>query len=508
MIEKSSIHRAGRTAAVFLLFTALFIAVIPHHIAQAATPTGVLVPLYSYPGSLWTALIQAKNANPTVPFIAVISPDNGAGGWQDPSYVQGIRNLHSAGIKVLGYVYTSYTSRSASSVQADIYAYKSWYSVDGVFFDEMANWYGGENYYASLSQYAKSIGMTLTVGNPGASVPSTYIGTCDIIVIYESPGLPSVSYLDSLVQGYSKTNFGVISYGVPSLDTSWVSGASNDLGYMYMTDGSWPNPYDVLPSYLSNLLATLRNLFPSPSPSPSTTFPLNVLTASSTGAPITGLWTTIQSGSVTLLSGYTPVIFTATSGTTYQVTVADYGIYTFNHWDDGSTNRVRTVTVTQARTLTASYNVASLTPPPPTTVQMAVRSVNLVGTLITGLWTTIQSSGKTLVTGYTTLTYNAASGTAYTVSVADYGPYTFSHWDDGSTSRSRTITPAQAMTLTAYYNVATLTQPTLSFDTGPAEGSPIPLTLIIVLLVAITASSIALLRKQRAESKALSVRVG
>ncbi len=476
MPKKPSIHHAGRTATLFLLFTAFFIAAIPYRTAHAAAATGVAIPLYTYPGGTWDTVIQAKNANPSVPIIAVINPNSGPGGSRDISYVQGIQNLRSAAVKVLGYVYTGYASRSISSVEADINAYKSWYAIDGIFFDEMSNVPGNENYYSSLNQYVKSIGMTLTMGNPGTSVPSSYMGTEDILVIYEDLGLPTISYLSSIVQGYAKTNFGTVSYGVGSLDTTWVSSASNDVGYMYITDDNLPNPYDSLPSYFSNLVAALSTQS-SPPPPTSTILALNIQSVNLTGAPITGLATTIQSGSSTVYSGYTPETYSGTSGTTYQVTVADSGTYTFNHWDDGSTNRVRTLTLTQATTLTAYYSVASSQPPPPptpNTIPLTIRSADLTGAPIIGLWTAIQSNGQTVGKGYTTLTYNATIGATYTVSVANYGPYTFNHWDNGATSNSRTLTPTQAMTLTAYYSFSThpvRKHQLLTFSTSPTVGS-------------------------------------
>ncbi|MHB2036611.1 MAG: spherulation-specific family 4 protein, partial [Nitrososphaerales archaeon] len=73
--------------------------------ATTSTPTGVMIPLYSYPGSDWNVVEQAKLAHPSVPIVAIINPNNGPGGSQDPNYVAGVNNLRSAGVTVLGYVY-------------------------------------------------------------------------------------------------------------------------------------------------------------------------------------------------------------------------------------------------------------------------------------------------------------------------------------------------------------------------------------------------------------------
>src|SRR5438270_4956564 len=121
---------------------------------EAATPTGVMVPLYTYPtDNTWNQMINAKSAYPSVPMIAIINPSDGPGPSRDSAYDTGIQKLHNAGISVLGYVLTGWASRSSSAVKSDISAYKSWYNVNGIFFDEMSNSAGDETYYKNLSTY-------------------------------------------------------------------------------------------------------------------------------------------------------------------------------------------------------------------------------------------------------------------------------------------------------------------------------------------------------------------
>jgi hypothetical protein len=216
--------------------------------------------LYSYPGPDWDVVVQAKLAHPSVPIVAVINPSNGPGATQDQNYVSGVDKLRSAGITVLGYVPTSYAARIASSALADVNSYKEWYAVNGIFFDEMSNVAGNEPYYASLSSHAKSIGFTFTVGNPGASVPATFIGTVDCIVVYESQGLPSSSSLAAWTMGITKGNFAMIAYGVDQTDFSSTRGLSGAVAYVYVTDSSLPNPYGTLPGYFAGLVAVLDNV--------------------------------------------------------------------------------------------------------------------------------------------------------------------------------------------------------------------------------------------------------
>src|SRR5258707_13048109 len=177
--------------------------------ASSAARTGVVIPLYIYPGPDWDRLIQVKNTYSRVPMIAVINPYNGPGTYQDLNYVTGIQNLRSAGITVLGYVYTNYAARSTEDVTADINAYKNWYALDGIFFDEMSNLAGNESYYSNLSNYAKSLGYQLTMGNPATDTLPSYIGTVDSLIISEGTGYPDLSFFGGWHTNYAKANFGL-----------------------------------------------------------------------------------------------------------------------------------------------------------------------------------------------------------------------------------------------------------------------------------------------------------
>src|SRR5207245_11506926 len=106
----------------------------------------------------------------------------------DVNYLQGIKNFQANGITVLGYVATGYASNLLVNVESQVLAYKNWYGVNGIMFDEMGNSVGQEAYYSALNLYVKSLGMTFTMGNPGTLVPNTFIGTLDALDIYENAG--------------------------------------------------------------------------------------------------------------------------------------------------------------------------------------------------------------------------------------------------------------------------------------------------------------------------------
>jgi hypothetical protein len=221
--------------------------------------TGTIVPLYTDPSdSSWTAIVTAKQAHPTVPVIAIVNPNNGPDTARNASYTSGIAKLQQAGIMVIGYVATGYTSRGIPAVEADIDQWKAFYPVlQGIFFDEQSNTAGDEGFYKTVSQYSKAKGLTFTVGNPGTDTGPSFVGAVDVGLIYESFGLPSTSSLTGWHSGFAKSNFGIIPYGA-ALDHAYVKAARAMVGYIYVTSDDLPNPWDSLPSYFTDLLADLE----------------------------------------------------------------------------------------------------------------------------------------------------------------------------------------------------------------------------------------------------------
>jgi hypothetical protein len=159
-----------------------FSSTLPQRAPVSQHTTGILLPLYIYPlvwilGNAYEQLGNIATAHPSVGITAIINPDSGPGTAQNIDYVEGISILKNAGIRVIGYTYTSYGSRPIADVEADIDRYISFYgsSISGVLFDEMAYTSGNENYYKTLSNYAKSKGLTFTAGNPGIDTLPSYL---------------------------------------------------------------------------------------------------------------------------------------------------------------------------------------------------------------------------------------------------------------------------------------------------------------------------------------------
>src|SRR5215510_2726751 len=225
------------------------------------TPTpskvGVYVPLFVYPTRAeWNTVVSTKQKYPNVAFTVCFNPSSGVGGSQSQDYVTGVNKLKAAGCKAIGYVYTSYGSRDPVACKAEIDKYKTWYNVDGIFFDEMSNTAGKEQYYKDLNTYCKMKGMTITIGNPGTSTRESFVGSLDCILIYESGGYPDVAMINSRCFNgkYPISNFGNIPYGCATLDSAKLTEYKKSCGWIYITNDTLSNPWDSLPIYFSQLV--------------------------------------------------------------------------------------------------------------------------------------------------------------------------------------------------------------------------------------------------------------
>jgi hypothetical protein len=137
---------------------------------------------------------------------------------------------------------------------------KVWYTgVQGLMVDEVYNGSNTakQNWYTQLINYAKSRGMTVFKGNPGASVPTAYFtnGTWTNLSITEGSGFPTKSTLATLNKGQYANLCSFTRYGVPSVTRQQVFDVAPEVKYFFVTDdgqSTSPTPgnqYDNPPSY-------------------------------------------------------------------------------------------------------------------------------------------------------------------------------------------------------------------------------------------------------------------
>ena len=122
-----------------------------------------MIPLYISPTSNgnqctsddWKTVASSAMANRT---IAIVNPNNGPstdGPATTAAFVTCINYLRASGVKVVGYVHTKlgfpniYGYRQFTEVVTDINTWKSTFTVDGIFVDEVSNQYPDPSYDSS-----------------------------------------------------------------------------------------------------------------------------------------------------------------------------------------------------------------------------------------------------------------------------------------------------------------------------------------------------------------------
>ena len=400
------------------------------HPVSATAQTGVMIALYTYPDSTWTAVAQAKAAHPSVPVVAIINPNNGPGSSRDANYVSGIQQLHAAGVVVIGYDATGYTSRGISAVESDINTWKSLYSIDGIFFDEMSNVAGDENFYSTVSQYAKSHGYTMTVGNPGTDTLSSYIGTVDNLMIYENPGLPALSALQGWHTNYDKSNFSMIAFGVSSLSQSFITSTSNYVGYLYITNDVLPNPYDTVPSYFATEVADLDTGVSATVSQP----PTGLITTTVSSSQINLSWITPSNNGGSAIIGY-EIDRSTNGGSTWSALVANTASTVTTYSNTGlAPNTTYTYRVSAINSVgtsspsgisTATTGSTATVPQPPTNLVASAFSSSQINLN----WTAGANGGST-ITGYK-VDRSTDGGTTWTTIISNTGSTTTTYSNTG-----------------------------------------------------------------------------
>jgi hypothetical protein len=211
------------------------------------------VPSYYYPcftaGCVWQRTIgKAK--------LVIINPASGPGAAVDSNYVTLSSNLRAAGTIVLGYVATTYSSKSAASVQTEIDKYFAWYNVTGIFFDEASTDCATVPYYQLITGYTKSKVPAGTTPAPTVALnwgTDSPTGECffivsqnasDIVVNYEDTYANYLTWTgpSAWVANYPASRFWQLVYNVPATPEAFYKALmlskARRAGWVYITDDS------------------------------------------------------------------------------------------------------------------------------------------------------------------------------------------------------------------------------------------------------------------------------
>jgi hypothetical protein len=120
--------------------------------------------------------------------------------------------------------------------------------------------------------------------------------------------------------------------------------------------------------------------------------------------------------------------------------------------------------------LTGEIRLAEAASPPAGQSKLTVKSADMAGKAITGMFVNLSRDGKQVAVGYTPFAFSVKSGTQYTVSVSDYQGRVFDHWEDNSTARTRALTLGTDTAITAYYRTS-ISGPVLTVNAVGPDGS-------------------------------------
>ena len=206
----------------------------------------LLISAYFYDENLWGQLENLKRG------IIIVNPNNGPGDTIDTNYVQRIDTLNKNSQIPIGYVYTKWGARDLNEVKNDINKWLDMYNIKGFFIDEAANNEGNLSYYKNLYEYIKSKGDYLVVLNPGCKTNDKYYNYADVIVIFED----KFKNLNSDVCNKMQKNSAIIVYDANKSDMEQAMRIK--CKYIYVTDDNGVNPYDSLPSYITEEINLLK----------------------------------------------------------------------------------------------------------------------------------------------------------------------------------------------------------------------------------------------------------
>jgi len=259
MARSGKASGGARTAAVLAAAAAaLLLLLLTTTTAPAsAAKAHLMVPAYFDPtgngATLWTQLTQTAQAG-KVNVTAIMNPDNGPGKKSQSDYVSAMKKFRAAGGVLLGYVPTATGNKSPSWVVQRSANYVSWYDVDGIFLDELST---SNKKVSTYEQYASGIralksGIAI-VGNPGTTIPASYLAVADTLMTFESSAAQFTGH------GWQAPSWGAsqpasrqacIAYSASesAVSTLVADAVSRRYGYVFFTSSGLPNPYANLGS--------------------------------------------------------------------------------------------------------------------------------------------------------------------------------------------------------------------------------------------------------------------
>ncbi len=257
--------QSGMPAGTYTATIAVTLNGVTVNISVTLTITGgsntamhIYVPAYAYPTdpsgtkSTWH---KYESAGTAVAFI-IANPNSGPGSSQNSDFTNGIADMHTAGIKVLGYVNTSDHTNlvTEATVKSQIDQWYTWYpTIDGISLDTAIATSANLQYYTDLYNYIKGKGGTGYVKiNPASVPPESYMKIVDTVCVFEDV-LGNIGNFvpQAYMANYPATKFAITILGMTNtvtVDSTMNSLRSKNVGLVYLTDQTGNSPYFTPPN--------------------------------------------------------------------------------------------------------------------------------------------------------------------------------------------------------------------------------------------------------------------
>lgn len=187
--------------------------------------------------------------------VVVFNPDSGPGTLRRRAYRTAVAAAQRTGTRVLGYVHTGWGARDPGAVRTDVLRYRSWYAVDGIFFDETAHDAAQLPYYASLARDTRADGPGVVAFNPGTVPARDYFDLADIVVTFEGPASTydaTIATMPDWTRDVPRRKIAHLLYDA-SRAQALRAVTEGSAGFVYATSASLPDPWSTLPPYLDEL---------------------------------------------------------------------------------------------------------------------------------------------------------------------------------------------------------------------------------------------------------------
>lgn len=208
----------------------------------------LVIPAYFHPSADpggWEWLAE----HPDRVRLVILNVINGPGVRPEAPFQAVTRELHAAGVDVIGYVDTNYGQRYPGQVSDEFRRYLDWYQVTGICLDRVAATAPWMPHYAKLAASAREMGAKVVFFNHGTHPAEGYATHADLLGTFEG-SWHAYQGLDvpRWTSAWPAEKFYHVVHSVPpgkSQQTVRLA-VRRRAGNVYVTERGGTNPYDHL----------------------------------------------------------------------------------------------------------------------------------------------------------------------------------------------------------------------------------------------------------------------